>query len=746
MTFLGSIRTGPIPLPNWRGRDLWRYFFRVALLFTLLQVLARLALQVSFFRDSLNLSQALIAHFYGLRFDVRLACLAASVPLLSGSIPWIGRWLHPLTGSLFGPKARLAWFWPGLGAVITALWSFFIYADFGNMAYWQQRLNIGVLFLLQDLNTNGRVLWDSYPVIPLAIGTLVLVITSFTVIKRIAAKLAARIQTSNSFTSGSIKGAKAFLINLFLVTIVLFLIHGRWSQYPLRWSDLVRVGHPPAEQLAINPVQNVVDTLAYRKPQFDRQAAEAAYPIMAAWLGVSRKDSKQLDPEHSDPKQADPKQPDPKQPDPQKLDNKPLNYARTPIPRNEPIFPKEANIVLVILESFSGYKSSLHGNKLDPTPTLKQLADQGWWFSRFGSAHPLTARGVYSIITSRPDVMAGDTASRNQQAILHQSLITAWSNHQPYYFIGGSTSWANIRGLLTKSVPGVKIYEEENFKTPRTDVWGLSDRNMFFESIDLLNRHTLESKKPFFAVIQTAANHRPYTIPSDDSEFKVIDKPEAEVLAQGIGGGNAEYNAIRLMDHSVAKFMERARQSPWFDNTVFVFLGDHGTIGDVPSYMPAWMQAKDMATIHTPFILYAPKFLKPKQFDIFGQQADVLPTLLDMSGRSAELRGLGRSLIAERPGQAGLLYSSQVGGSQYGWFDGRYYAKLSDGGTSSKALEGADSASREAAILARVQLFDLSDPSKKQVNIAAEEPLQAKRLGFFLEAYYQTARYLLVNP
>jgi phosphoglycerol transferase MdoB-like AlkP superfamily enzyme len=255
-----------------------------------------------------------------------------------------------------------------------------------------------------------------------------------------------------------------------------------------------------------------------------------------------------------------------------------------------------------------------------------------------------------------------------------------------------------------------------------------------------------ESKTPFFAIIQTAANHRPYTIPGDDPDFKVVEKPEVEVLANGMGGGNPEYNAIRLMDHSVAKFMDKARQSTWFDNTVFVFLGDHGTIGDVPSYMPAWMQAKDIASIHTPLILYAPKFLKQRKFETIGQQSDLLPTLIDISGRSTEQRGLGRSLVSERPGQEGMLFSFHVGGSQYGWFDGRYYAKLLDSGNAAKASKTIDQASKVAAILARVQLYDLSDVSKHQTDIAAQEPQQVQRLGSFLEAYYQTARYLVMNP
>lgn len=697
---------------QWRGDALWRYFFSLVLFFTVLQVGARLVVHLVFLRDDLNLAQALSAYFYGLRFDLRLSCIAAGIPLIAGALPGLGRWLHPLTGRWLGTAGSLAWFWPALGAMLLALWSLVVDGDVGNMAYWQQRLNVGVLFLLQDFKTNLGMVWDTYPVIWLSLLMLALAALGGWAVRRIA--LRAQAWNLRRRPPGVLQGPghplRSLLINTALVLVGLFLIHGRWSQYPLRWSDLVRLGHPPAEQLAINPVQNVVDTLAYRHPQFDRAATVAAYPRMAPWLRVSPADVQAL------------------------------SYARTLPARAQPLIPADANIVIVIMESLSGYKTSLHGNRLDPTPVLKTLADQGWWFSRFGSAHPFTARGVYSIVTSRPDVAAGDTASRNPQAILHKSLIATWQGHQPYYFIGGSTSWANVRGLLTKAIPGIKIFEEENFKTPRVDVWGLSDRNLFYESLEVLNQHASERRTPFFALIQTAANHRPYTIPPDDTDFRRSELSDAEAMKHGFGGGNAELNAVRLMDHSVGKFLERARQAPWFDNTVFVFLGDHGTQGDVPGYMPAWMQAREISIIHTPLILYAPKLLKPQHFDTLGQQADLLPTLVDMSGQRASNRSMGRSLIDERPEPAGLFFNFQVGGLQYGWFDGRYFAKVSD------PRSGDRRAGKGGVAPPPVQLFDLSQVSGHQVDIAARQPELVRRLGEHLEAYFQTARYSVMNP
>ena len=59
------------------------------------------------------------------------------------------------------------------------------------------------------------------------------------------------------------------------------------------------------------------------------------------------------------------------------------------------------------------------------------------------------------------------------------------------------------------------MYEQEDYKAKTIDVWGISDKsNYFLQANDVLK----QQQKPFFAVIQTADNHRPYTIPEEDKE------------------------------------------------------------------------------------------------------------------------------------------------------------------------------------------------------------------------------------
>jgi len=173
-----------------------------------------------------------------------------------------------------------------------------------------------------------------------------------------------------------------------------------------------------------------------------------------------------------------------------------LNYDRI-IP-GAPTTAKP-NVVLVICESFSAYKSSMIGNPLNTTPYFNQMVQNGIYFDHCFSPAYGTARGVWATVTGVPDVQLFKTASRNPAAVDQHTIINDFKGYEKYYFLGGSTSWANIRGLLTNNIDSLHLYEEGDYKAAKIDVWGISDKNLFLEANKVLGKQ----QKPFFAVIQT---------------------------------------------------------------------------------------------------------------------------------------------------------------------------------------------------------------------------------------------------
>jgi len=70
--------------------------------------------------------------------------------------------------------------------------------------------------------------------------------------------------------------------------------------------------------------------------------------------------------------------------------------------------------------------------------------------------------------------------------------------------------------------------------------------------------------------------------------------------------GLAAYNGMRYLDFSLAPSFAKAREAPWFKNTVFVMYGDHGN----PSTLQTPWEQLLLTGYHVPFVIYAPALLK----------------------------------------------------------------------------------------------------------------------------------------
>ena len=154
--------------------------------------------------------------------------------------------------------------------------------------------------------------------------------------------------------------------------------------------------------------------------------------------------------------------------------------------------------------------------------------------------------------------------------------------------------------------------------------FGVQDDFLFSYALPVLNRHAATGK-PFFATLLTISNHPPYIIPP---HFH----PATDVL---------EHQIVEYADWSIRCFMEAASREPWFDNTLFVFLGDHGKmVGTADCELP-------QSYNHIPFIIYETG-ITPEERTDFAGQVDVAPTLLGMLGISYTQNNFGVNLLKER--------------------------------------------------------------------------------------------------
>ncbi len=252
-----------------------------------------------------------------------------------------------------------------------------------------------------------------------------------------------------------------------------------------------------------------------------------------------------------------------------------------------------------------------------------------------------TARSIFGLVTGLPDVNPKGTSSRNPLIVDQHTLINAFTQHKKFYFIGGSANWGNIRGVIANNIPDMKIIEEGMFESKTNDVWGISDYQLFNEAHRQLSQ--LPPQESFFTIIQTAGFHRPYTIPNVKGEFVRQEITPEETKKYGFVSSD-EYNSLRFADYSLGHFFAEARKSPYFKNTLFVIIGDHGLPDLDAEHLSTASRFHHLTRFHVPLLFYHDSWKTKETFDFLATEPDLLVTIASMTGHSALVRNLGRDL------------------------------------------------------------------------------------------------------
>ena len=558
------------------------------------------------------------ALYLGFKFDLRLALLLCLPLALLG-------WIAP-----FDPArrraARIAWL--GVLALAHCVVLLLYFVDFGHYAYVRVRLNASLVDHLTPVGVAARVAWETYPIL---LGVLALAL--LTAAYAWAASRAARLTLAPAANPMN-KWARRATVAAFAALYVLG-IWGKWSWYPLRWSEAYFSASEAVAALALNPVLFLSDTAENRTAPYGEAKVREHYAYTASLLGV-------------------------KAPDPDKLD-----FARYVTPPRKPAV--KYNLVVIHLESFAAFKSGTFGNRLNATPHFDAIAKDGLLFTNFFVPEVPTARSVFEMLTGIPDVNPTTTASRNPLVVNQHTLVNALEGYEKYYFLGGSATWGNIRGLFAHNIPGLHIFEEGDYDAPQVDGWGVSDVVLF----DKAHRAFRDETKPFFAFIQTAGNHRPYSIPGDHPGFELA-QVDAAALAENGFDGVAAYNGLRYLDFSLGAFFAKAREAPYFKNTVFLMYGDHGN----PSTRQTPWEQLLLTGYHVPCVIYAPGLVEGgRRIDFTASLPDSLPTALSLIGVPYLNTALGRDLLDLGPGDR---HFSLIGHT--GVLDDEFYFRLDPGG------------------------------------------------------------------
>lgn len=264
------------------------------------------------------------------------------------------------------------------------------------------------------------------------------------------------------------------------------------------------------------------------------------------------------------------------------------------------------NILLCIMESFGGTACRLTGG-VDAMPNLCRYAEDGIVFSRFYANSFRTDRGLACTLASYPgmpttSLMKVTNKSQNVKKLPNALKEEGYRNS---FYYGGDINFTNMNSFLVMS-GYEKIICDANFtKEQKQSKWGAYDHVLFdflakdFEDGDFDDR--------FFCTVLSSSSHEPFEVPYKHHEDKYL-------------------NSVMYSDSCLGSFLDRFRQTKYWDNTLIIILPDHSTglVGNLAN--------SDSLRYRIPMVWCGGAVKKHQVVDRICSQIDLSATILGQLG------------------------------------------------------------------------------------------------------------------
>lgn len=293
----------------------------------------------------------------------------------------------------------------------------------------------------------------------------------------------------------------------------------------------------------------------------------------------------------------------------------------------------QPNIVVLMLESWGAIhidamRKQMNLPALGVTPNFDSLAQNGRLYTRFYANGQRSIQGAAAVLAGMPTLpgmpFLGEGLEQNQQSFLGE--IAQKQGYETFFLQSSDRSSLRFDAIAARAGFSTYLGNEdipelhEHKKAAST--WGTWDHNTFQEA----SKRFAAAHKPFLGYVFTSTSHIPWLIPDD--RWKKYSGGTDQDKAQ---------NAIYYADWALGELIASAKKEGYYDNTIFVLLADHTSefvenIDNAPNLF------------HIPLLLVGPG-IKPGIDERIGSQFDILPTLMDLAGWSADYASLGRSLL-----------------------------------------------------------------------------------------------------
>jgi phosphoglycerol transferase MdoB-like AlkP superfamily enzyme len=561
------------------------------------------------------------AFINGLRFDLRLVVYL----------------LIPLLLALFSARLMAARgvfrFWLTLTASLT---TFFGLMEMDFYREFHQRLN-GLVFqyVKEDPKTVLSMLWYGYPVVRYLLAWAILTWLLSLVFKGIDRLTRPSGQFSVSTASNRKVAPWYARIGVFVVCLLIAVVAARGTLRqgpPLRWGDAYTTESNFANTLGLNGTLTLIAAAKSRMSEDRDNIWKGTLPTAQAQETVRdmllTANDKLVDPGTAA-----------------------IRRDFTP-PADKTLQIK--NVVVILMESFAGHSVGALGDESNITPYFDKLSKEGLLFDRFFSNGTHTHQGMFATMACFPNLPGFEYLMQTPEGSHKLSglpqLLSGGRQYDDVYVYNGDFAWDNQSGFFSNqgmtNFIGRNDFVNPVFSDP---TWGVSDQDMFDRgALELKARE--DKGRPFYALLQTLSNHTPYALPTNLPVERVT----------GHGSLDEHLTAMRYSDWALGQFFEKAKKEPYYKDTLFIVVGDHG-FGNNEQ-----ITEMDLGRFNVPMLMIAPGIQEKfgTRSSIVGTQIDIVPTIMGRLGGETVHQCWGRDLLSLPEGDKGFGVIKPSGSEQ----------------------------------------------------------------------------------
>lgn len=305
---------------------------------------------------------------------------------------------------------------------------------------------------------------------------------------------------------------------------------------------------------------------------------------------------------------------------------------------------KKKNVVLIIMESMTGYQLSSYGKSKGYVPFFEDLTKRSLFFPNLYTSGIHTHNGIYSSLWGHPAILNQKPmveATKTRQQFYGLPHILKEKGYETFFFSPGDPRFDNMMSFVSSNGFDHFTSQKDFDDSQILNKWGIPDHTLFLENIAPIDK-AYKNDQPFFATYLTISTHAPYTIPHG------IDfKPRQ-------GTTDARDIAYEYADWSLQQFFETIKGKPWYKETIFALVADHGQIFERRYDIP-------LTYHHCPFVLFDPELNPIKKDPKIAMQLDVFPTILGYLNVDYINNGFGINLLKESRPYAFFTADTKIG-------------------------------------------------------------------------------------